>query len=472
MLKMNSEVVDLIVIGGGSGNRTISDVYKGGGKTAVIVEPRRFGGTCLNFGCIPSKMLARTAYVASSPEEGFRLNVQMKVENVDWAAVRNRVFAHTDSSSARSRLQLEQHVRWISEEVVLDGPRAIITQRGQRIEGHQIVIAAGSRPRVPNIPGVHEEGVYTSDDIMRIKDFPKRLVVIGGGPVGCEFSTIFSGLGSKVTQLVRGGELMSAMDPEVSTRFTQLASQNWNVHPHQDVESIEKTGSGLLVVTQEMRIQADAVLLATGRIPNSDRLKAAAAGYDLDEQGRLLVDEQLRAQSGGRPVPGAYALGDVIPGPQLKHVANYEAEIVRWNLLHPRDLKTRDDRPVASATFSIPELAAVGLTEAAAKDKLGADRIVTYTKEYAGTAFGWAMGDAPGLVKVIGDKTSGKLVGGQILGEDASNLLQTLTMAITFGIRPGNAASGEYWVHPALSEVVRDALFGLAEKIDSSESAG
>ncbi len=462
---MSREVVDLIVIGGGSGNRTISDVYKGGGKTAVIVEPRRFGGTCLNFGCVPSKMLSRTAHIARSTEEGFRLNVQLKLEDVDWAAVRNRIFGHTDSSSARRRQQLERHVRWISEEVVLSGPRAIVTESGERIEGRQIVIAAGSRPMVPDIPGVHQEGVYTSDDIMKIKDFPERLVVVGAGPVGCEFATIFSGLGSRVTQLVRGGTWMGSMDPEISERFTRIAARNWDVWLHRGVNAIEKADSALVVVAGGERISADAVLLAAGRVPNTDRLDAAAAGYDVDDRGRLVVDAELRAQSDGKPVAGAYALGDVIPGPQLKHVANYEAGIVRWNLVHPHDLKSRDSRPVASATFSIPELASVGLSETEANEKLGEDKIVTHTQEYAGTVFGRAMGDTTGLVKLIGDKTSGNLVGAQILGEDASNLLQILTMAMTFGIKPREAASGEYWVHPALSEVVRDALLGLADKI-------
>lgn len=463
---METQNVDVIVIGAGSGLQTITDGLKG--KTVLVAENRRYGGTCLNYGCIPSKMLARTAYLARSPEEGQRLNVDLSLGRIEWPVVRERIFSRIDhyAASGQDRYESQENVTWLSEQVRLDGPKSIVTEDGRRFEADQIVFAAGSRPTVLDMPGVDLPGVYTSDNVMRIDEFPKRLVIIGSGSVGCEFASIFSGLGASVTQLIRGETLMKKMGDEIAEKYTKEAAERWVVEKNQDLLRIEPDASGLRVITGEGAHEADAVLLAVGRTPNTDRLALAEFGYDVDEKGILQVDKYMRALVEGKPVSGAYALGDMAPGPHLKHVANYEAQVVGWNLAHPTDLSGADGRPVAYATFTTPELASVGITEEQARQQYGKDELVTAQSFYEDTAFGYAMEATTGLVKLVGNKSTGLLLGAQIMGEDAANLLQALTPVITFQIRARAAAHDQYWVHPALVEVVRDGLWSLAEKME------
>lgn len=219
---------------------------------------------------------------------------------------------------------------------------------------------------------------------------------------------------------------------------------------------VEHTESG-----EAERVEADIVLVAMGRTPNSDLVGAAEAGLDLHDDGRIAVDEFQRVLSGGDPVPGLYALGDVSSPHQLKHVANYETRVVAHNLEHPADLRPASLEPVPAAVFSDPELAMVGLTEAEAVDAIGAEYVTVKTQQYGDTAYGWAMEDSSGVFKVVADRRSGRILGAHAMGYQASNLIQIAVMAMSFGIDAHAAARGQYWTHPALMEVVENALLGL-----------
>lgn len=472
---MSTLNADLAIIGSGSGNSLVTPFWDD--KRVVIAEHGVFGGTCLNVGCIPTKMYVRPAALARTPEEAARLGVALRFEGADWTAIRDRIFTRIDAISAAGehyRAHELDNVELIPKRVRLDGPRAFMvegsTDAGEgagisRVEARQLVIAAGSRPVLPDIPGIELPGVHTSDTVMRLDALPARVIVIGGGYIACEFAAIFTGLGSEVVQLVRGDRLLPRLDAEIAESFTTEAAKRWQLRLGCSADSIAEHEAGGLRVTLAgsgaETLQADIVLAATGRRPNSDLVGAAEAGIDLHEDGRIAVDEYQRVLSGGSPLPGVYALGDVCSPFQLKHVANHEARVVTHNLEHPHELRRSRHDAVPAAVFSDPELAQLGLTEQEAAEAIGAEHVTAKVQRYGDTAYGWAMEDRTGVFKVIADRRDGRLLGAHAMGYQASNLVQVVVMAMSFGIDAHTAARGQYWIHPALMEVVENALLGL-----------
>ncbi|MGJ9405154.1 mycothione reductase [Nesterenkonia aurantiaca] len=468
---------DLSIIGSGSGNSLITPFWddkrvvladKGSGSTAA------FGGTCLNVGCIPTKMFVRPAALARGPVEAARLNVTQETTEVDWSAMRDRVFGRIDAISAGGRQYREvelDHVDLVTEQVTLTGdfsqpPFAFVSESGVRAEADQLVIAAGSRPVLPQVPGIDLPGVHTSDSIMRIEQRPEKLLIIGGGYIACEFAGVFSAFGTEVIQVNRSQGLMTAMDADISAAFSAEAEKNWTVHYQRTATRIAEHGEGLRVelVTSDGRVEhqdVDAVLVAIGRMPNTDLIGAREVGLDVHSDGRLAVDEYQRVLSQGEPVAGLYALGDVSSEAMLKHVANQEARVVAHNLEHPARIRASRHEAIPSAIFSFPEMAQVGITEVQAAETVGAENLTTKIQRYGDTAYGWAMEDGEGIFKVIADRRSGQILGAHVMGYQASNLIQPIIQAMSFGQDAYTAARGQYWIHPALMEVTENALLGL-----------
>lgn len=459
---------DLAIIGSGSGNTLITD-----DESVVIADKAgHFGGTCLNVGCIPTKMFVRTAMVARSPEEARRLSLDQHTENVEWRAVRDRIFGRIDAASASGLDNREQadNVTVIREAVRLTGPTSFVSENGTQVEARRMVLAAGSRPVLPDVPGIDLPRVHTSDTIMRLGKLPRRIIVLGGGFVACEFAGIFSGLGSEVTQINRGPRLMKKMDAEIQEAFQAEASTHWTVRTGRSLRAITAKGPKIVVVEVERDdgarefYEADAVLVALGRIPNSDLIGAKEAGIDTHEDGRVVVDKYLRVLSDGKPVPGLFALGDICSPVQLKHVANHQARVVAHNLEHPDGLRDEGEMPIPSAVFTHPELAFVGWSEEEASERLGSENVAVKTQRYSDTAYGWAMEDETGLFKVVADRRSGKILGAHAMGYQASLLIQPVVMAMSFGMSAREAARGQFWPHPALMEVTENALLGIADE--------
>ncbi|UOQ61409.1 mycothione reductase [Leucobacter rhizosphaerae] len=473
---MTTRTADLAIIGSGSGNSLITPFWDD--RRVVIAERGVFGGTCLNVGCIPTKMYVRPATLARSGEEAARVDVTLRTEAVDWPGMRDRIFSRIDAISAAGEhyraVELD-NVDLVSQEVRVErlrsagdtsGAHTLVAADGTRIEATQLVIAAGSRAERLDVPGGDLPQVHTSDTIMRLDELPARVLVVGGGYIASEFSGIFSGLGAEVVQVIRGDQLMRALDHELSERFTAEAERHWELRRGRTLRAVVPAEDG--GVTAELdgpdgveRWDADVVLVAIGRRPNSDLVGAAAAGIDLHDDGRIVVDAFQRVLAGGLPVPGLYALGDISSSHQLKHVANHEARIVAHNLEHPDDLRTSRQDAVPAAVFAYPELAQVGLTESQAAEQFGAEHVTTKLQHYGDTAYGWAMADDSGVCKVVADRRDGRILGAHILGYQASNLIQPLITAMSFGIDARTFARGQYWVHPALMEVVENALLGL-----------
>jgi mycothione reductase len=461
---------DLIVIGAGSGNSIVDEAFAG--LRVALVEDGLFGGTCINVGCIPTKMYVYPADLAAHATEGPRLGVRTRFEGADWPAIRDRVFGRIDPIESAGRRYREESpladvyagtARFTAEHALTitmpDGAQAEIT-------GDRIVIAAGTRPVIPDVPGLDQVEHHTSDTVMRLDALPERLGIIGGGFIGCEFAHVFSAYGTQVTQVHTHSTLLNHHDHEVAQRFTQAAAARWEVRLSSRLVGVtpSETGIALTIIDgtgHSTTTEVDALLLAVGRRPNSDRLDLERAGIALDERGHVVVDEQQRTSASG-----VWALGDICNTPALKHVANHEARVVRHNLLHPEQPLTSDLPFVPSAVFTYPQVASVGLTEEQAR-AAGVD-VVTAIQAYADVAYGWAMEDEADFVKLIADRRTGLLVGAHIVGAAASILIQPLIQAMSFGQPVRGLARGQYWIHPALSEVIENALLTLESSLADS----
>lgn len=454
---------DLCVIGSGTGNSLI-DEKLAGWSVALVDDGPTFGGTCLNRGCIPTKMFVFPAEVARTPEAGARVNVTMGRPQVDFAGVRDRVFGRIDPIAAGGE-------RWRAEasNVTLYrrrgrfvAPHTLELDGGETVTADRFVLAAGSRPVLPPIPGLDDPGlagrVHTSDTIMRIDALPASLAILGGGFVAAEFAHVFGAYGVHVTIVSRSGVLLRREDAEISRRYTAQAQRDATVLLDAAVRRVAPAGDGveLEVVGPDgpATVRADLLLVATGRRPNSDRLGAEAAGIALDAAGYVIVDEYQRTTA-----EGVWALGDVASPWQLKHVANHEGRVVQHNLLHPDAPVPADHRFIPHAVFGHPTVAAVGLTESEARAR-GVD-VAVAVQEYATVAYGWAMEDAASCVKLVADRATGRLVGAHVVGPEADVLLQPVIQAMSLGTDVATMARGQYWIHPSLTEVVENALLAL-----------
>ncbi|KNC18962.1 mycothione reductase [Arthrobacter sp. RIT-PI-e] len=460
---------DLAIIGSGSGNTLITPEWEH--RKVVLVEGGTFGGTCLNVGCIPTKMYVYPAQLASAPAEASRLGVDLTFDGVRWAEVRDRIFSRIDVISAGGRdyrAEDLENVTLVEEHVRLTGERSFVTSSGEEITADQLVIATGSRPVVPDIPGSTLPQVHTSDTVMRLDHLPARILVMGGGYVAAEFAHVFGAFGARVTIAVRSGGMLRHLDDTVSAAFTAQAASQWDLRLDTDVTEIAANPDGSATVRLNgpggpAEVEVDVVLVAVGRAPNTDTLGAAEAGLDLHDDGRLVVDEHQRVLRGGSPVLGLWSLGDVSSDYQLKHVANHEAKVVAHNVVHPDDLRSSDHRFVPAAVFSHPQTASVGMTEeqALVHAEASGTAVVTAVQHYGSTAYGWAMEDTEGFVKLIADRSTGRILGAHILGHEASMIIQPIIQAMSFGLDARTMARGQYWIHPALTEVVENALLSL-----------
>jgi mycothione reductase len=457
------EAYDLAIIGTGSGNSILDERYAG--RRVALCEQGTFGGTCLNVGCIPTKMFVYVAEVAETIRAAARYGVDARIDRVRWEDIVSRVFGRIDPIAIsgedyrRSSPNIDvyaQHTRFGAVEP--DGRYLLRTDDGDEFTAEQVVIAAGARAVIP--PAIRDCGIeyHTSDTIMRIAKLPEHLVIVGGGFVAAEFAHIFSALGVRITLVIRGGMLLRHLDDTLSQRFTRIASTKWELRTHRNVVGASHDNAGIaLKLDDGSTLSADTVLVATGRMPNGDVLDAEQAGIEVDDS-RVLVDEYQRTSA-----RGVFALGDVSSPYELKHVANHEARVVQHNLLCDWDdtdaMVATDHRYVPSAVFTDPQIASVGLTENRAV-AMGFDISCTI-QEYGSVAYGWAMEDNDGIVKLVADHRTGRLLGAHIMGYQASSIIQPLIQAMSFGQTVKEMARGQYWIHPALPEVVENALLGL-----------
>ncbi len=413
---------DLLIIGAGSGNTVIGPEHDH--LDIAIAEPWAFGGTCMNRGCIPSKMLVHAADLAVAARHAPELGVHTTFEGADWPAIRDRIFGRIDPI-AEAGLAYRHGLDNVT-----------VYEAEARFTGE----------RTLDIGGTH-----TSDTVMRVDELPVHLVVLGGGYIALEMAHVFEGLGSRVTIVHRGDLLLRRADQDVRRRITDLYAGRLDVRLETEVESVRYDGAYHLDLTGGTTLDAEALLVATGRRPNGDRLALEAGGVAVDADGYVTTDEFLRTSA-----EGVWALGDVTNPAQLKHTANAEARVLAHNLLHPGDLHAIDRRFTPSAVFGHPQIASVGPTEAELA-ATGRPYLVA-ARDYADTAYGWAMEDRSGFVKVLADPDSRHLLGAHLLGPQAPTLVQQLIQGMAHDLTVDQMARGQLYIHPAMPEVVEQAL--------------
>ncbi|MEI2776989.1 MAG: mycothione reductase [Tetrasphaera sp.] len=460
MSASGDEHYDILVLGAGSGRMVLDEAVVSGRHTA-IVDPGPYGGTCLNRGCIPTKMFLHVAGAAHGVPDLARLGVDAHVDEVRWADIRDRVFGRIDPFAAAGPEGAQgAGIDAYAAPARFTGPRRVVIGSGDdRVvaTADQVVIATGAHPLVPEV--VSRSGVpfHTSDTVMRLDKLPRRMLILGGGVVGVEMATLFGGLGVEITLVSRGPSLIRGIGPDIGRRFTDLMGRRWALHLgceltalHQEEDGIHaRCGDGTVLL-------ADVVLVATGRWPTTADLGLESAGVDVDPgTGRVLVDEFGRTSA-----EGVWALGDVSSGRQLKHLANDQARTVRHNLLHPDALVPLRTKAIPSAVFSDPQLARVGdtLEEAIAA---GTDA-VAFTQRLSDTANGWALEDTTSVCTVVAERDTGRVLGAQLMAPQASSLIQPLIDAVAQGRSAREAATTQMWIHPAAMELVENALLGAA----------
>jgi len=460
------ERFDLIVIGSGSGLEVSAAAAEQGWRVAVV-EEGPFGGTCLNRGCIPSKMLVHVADVARTIAGAEQFGIRARIDGVDWPAIVERTFAEIDRDAAAIR----EGNRMSENITVIEGSARFIGHKqievgDARITAETIVIAAGTRPSIPSVPGLAESGFETTDTVMRIPELPRRLVILGGGFVGAEMAHVFGSLGCDVTIVTRGPAMLRDEDRDVSRRLTEayarrfrivLGSEARRITRRGDARVIEVGTSGEPDADPTDSIECDAILVATGRVSNADRLAVERSDVATDDRGFVETDEYLRTT-----VPGIWALGDIVGRYQLKHNANLEAAHVANNLLNPDAMAAVDHHAMPAAVFGSPQIGSVGLTEQGAEE--GGVAYVSATAEYDATAYGGSIEDHDGFVKVFADPESGEILGCHVIGTDASTLVQEAVNLMRFRL-PVDVIARSIYIHPALPEVMQAAFASVAQRV-------
>jgi mycothione reductase len=451
--------LDLVIIGSGSGNSIIGPEWDD--RRVAVVEAGTFGGTCLNVGCIPTKMFVYAAEVAGTVADSSRYGVDAEVTDIRWPSIRDRIFGRIDpiSDAGRRYRNNEANATVLTGWARFTGPRRIevLGPQGEqtRITADQVVIATGSRPVLPPVLRECPVPVHTSDSVMRLPTLPASMLIVGGGYIAAEFAHVFSALGVQVTVVNRADAMLRYLDTDISKAFTEAAGRQWDVRLGTEIRQVHPLSDGARVeLTDGTTVHTQVILAATGRTPNSDDMGLPAGQVRVLDDGRVSVDEYGRTSA-----EGVWALGDVSSPWQLKHVANHEARVIAHNLTHQADLRAFRHEHVPSAVFTHPQIATVGLTEQQARQR--GHRVSVKTQMYGDTAYGWAMEDEDSFLKVIGDRETGLVLGAHFLGPDSSSLIQPLIQAMAFATPAHRVARGQYWIHPALAEVVENALLGL-----------
>ena len=471
--------LDFLVVGSGSG-LDVANAAANQGQSVGIVEKGPLGGTCLNRGCIPSKQLLYHADVVETIERADEYDIDAAVNGVDFATIVRKVNEDVGGDAASIRRGLESsdsHTLYAGEgRFVGDRTLEIVDgdDRGARVRADTVLIAAGTRPSIPDIDGIEAVEYLTSTEALRLETPPEHLVIVGGGYIAAELGHFFGTFGSDVTIVGRRPNLLPEADPEVAEAFTERYADRFTLHTGHAATSVEETGDGIELTARpyeygdggvqdgEVVVTGDELLVAAGRRPNTDVLDVEAAGVDVDERGFVETDEYLRTTA-----DGVWALGDIAGEFLLKHSANHEARTAVRNILGD-DLQAVDYTAMPWAVFASPEVAGVGATEAELED--AGREYATRTYSYDQTARGDAM-HADGFLKAIID-LEGTILGCHIVGPEASNLIQEVVVAMTAGSGSVRDIRESVHIHPALSEVVQRGFSGQFTRGDEGHSHG
>jgi len=452
---------DLIVIGTGAGQNIASRARANDLKVA-IVEDGPLGGTCLNRGCIPSKILIEPANTVRHAEDAKRIGVTVKIEAMDFQLVRKRMWDLVlhDRGEMEKGVAADHGLDFFNVRGEFVGNKRL--QVGtEQISAPKVMISCGARTSIPVIKGLQDAGYLTSETIFNIQHLPKRLAILGGGYKACEFAHFFTAFGTEVTIIGRNPVLLPREEPEISALVLKKMSELCEIHVNHEVVEVKRSAEGRMLVYKERatgsvsEVVVDEILLATGVTSNADLLQVSRTGVQLDEKGFVVVNEYLETN-----VPGIWAFGDIIGRNMYRHTANYEADVAWYNAFGKQKVKLLE-HAVPHAVFAYPEVAGVGITEAAAKKR--GRRYFVGRANYLDTAKGYAMGEEEAFCKVIVDAETMRILGAHAVGPYASLLVQPVVYLMNAGDGTFNPIARSQTVHPALSEVMVNAFANLSD---------
>jgi glutathione reductase (NADPH) len=438
---------DLLVIGGGSGGVRAARMAAQRGAKVALIEAQAMGGTCVNVGCIPKKLYSYAAHFAESFEASHGFGWVGPAPVLDWSALKaNRAREITRLNGIYLQLLKGAGV------LVIEGWATLVDSHtvavgAQRYSAKNILIATGGKPSVPEIAG--REHVITSNEIFDIDPFPKRLLVVGGGYIACEFASIFKGLGASVTQLYRGAQVLRGFDEEIRHFIAaEMLKSGVDLRLNADVASIVKTASGLQVTLQDgSSLEADAVLYATGRVPLVQDLGLEALGIAQKPDGAILVNDNYQTS-----LPHIYAVGDVTARVQLTPVALGEAMVVVDHLLGPAAGKAPRSMSydfIPTAVLTHPNIGTVGLTEAQARERFGAVRV--FKSEFKALMHTLSGSSERTFMKLLVDEASDRVVGLHMVGAEAGEIVQGFAVAMKAGATKA-VFDSTIGIHPTAAE--------------------
>ncbi|MBI2144734.1 dihydrolipoyl dehydrogenase [Candidatus Woesearchaeota archaeon] len=450
------ESFDVIVIGAGSG-LNIVDAAASQGLKVALVENGPMGGTCLNRGCIPSKMLIHSADVAETIRNAEKFGVKSRISSVNFKGIVSRVsrFVDNDSREIEASIRATRNITLFKEKGKFSGKKTL-NVGNKTITADKIFIFAGTRPAIPPVKGIETSGYITSTEALRLQKLPKTLTIIGGGYIAAELAHFFGAMGSKVTILERGSTLVPSEDSEIAKAFTEAYGKKFNVLLGHSAESVSKAKGKFAVAATNGKtrriVVSDQLLVAAGRTPNADILDVEKAGVKVNKEGFIVANDYLETTA-----DGVWAGGDIAGKYQFKHSANLESQYIYHNAFNPKAKRKVDYSAMPHAIFSSPQIAGVGLKEQDLKK--GSYAAGRYS--YKDTGMGAALQDETGFAKILIEKKTGKILGCHIIGPDASTLIHEVVVAMKSGHGTIDNITRAVHVHPALSEVVQRAANSL-----------
>ncbi len=448
---------DVLVLGDGSAGSIVQNALMKNLKTA-LVDKGVLGGTCLNYGCIPSKMLIYPADRIMEIKEAEKLGVKANVDSVDFENIMNRM--RNTLRESHEHMQGIEHVEGLDyyndETHFIDDYTVKVND--EILKGEKVFIGTGARPLIPPIKGVDDVEFLTNETVFDLKKQPESLIIVGGGYIAVEFAHFFSAIGTKVTMIQRSNRLVNNSEPEISDLLLSKLKQRMNILLNTEVVEIKKTENGVEVIGKDRKSNltksyiGEKVLIATGRKSNADLLQVENTDVETDKRGYIKVNEYLETTK-----ENIWALGDATGQAMFKHVANDEAEIVWNNSMNPKNKIKLNYDIIPYAVFTYPQIAAVGITEEQASEK---HKLLVGKAKYSDVAKGEAMVEHDGFAKAIVDHDTGKILGFHIIGPYAPILIQEVINAMSLGGEIAYLAKGMH-IHPALPELILIAFGNL-----------
>jgi glutathione reductase (NADPH) len=436
---------DLFVIGAGSGGVRAARVAAAHGAKVGIAEEHRVGGTCVIRGCVPKKLLVYGAHFAEDLDDAAMFGWDVPNKTFNWPVLRDNVLSEVDRLEQAYASTLTNHeVEILRERAVLTGPNSVRLSSGREISAGRILIATGAHPQMPEIPGI--EHAISSNETFHLDELPKRIVIAGGGYIANEFAGIFNEFGSQVTLVNRTDVLLRGYDQQIVDRLMQISLRKGIDYKfHATITAVEKLPDGRVRARMSGcdDIEADQVLFAIGRVPNTKGLGCDVAGVKLNDKGAVAVDADNRSS-----VDSIFAVGDVTDRVQLTPVAIREGQAFADTFFGNKPTRV-DYSCIPSAVFSHPPLAGVGMTEGQARNSLGSVR--TYTSDFRAMKNVLAGRDERSLYKLVVDEHTDQIVGVHMIGPDAPEILQAAAIAVKAKLKKADF-DATIALHPTMAE--------------------